>query len=237
MKPPMIRSMTPEAIESGRGLAAVQLPLDRSTTAERVGDGLRDLILRGELLPGEPLREAAVATAFGVSRNTAREAFRLLARERLTAHEMHRGVVVKVLSAADVADIFATRRALELPALAGRDAVPPATAAGLAAAVDEGEAGVRARDWGGVATANLRFHGRLVELLGSRRIDELFRVTLAELRLGFALAGDQAALLAPFVPRNRAILERIAAAELDAAVAALGAYLDDSEAALSAAVA
>lgn len=218
------------------GLAALHVLLDRSTTAERVADGLRDLIVRGELLSGEPLREATVASAFGISRNTAREAFRLLARERLTAHALHRGVVVKILAPEDVRDIFATRRALELPALAQRDAVPAATRDALAETVATGERGAADGDWGEVATADLCFHGHIVELLGSRRIDELFRVTLAELRLAFATA-DQAALLEPFVPRNRQIYEHVAAGELPTAALALEVYLTDSEHMLTAAVA
>lgn len=212
----------------------MHLALDRFTTAERVAGALRDLILRGELAPGEPLRETAVAGAFDVSRNTAREAFRLLARERLTAHAMHRGVVVKVLTLEDVRDIYATRRALELPALGDLDAVPDATRDALSEAVTDGERAAAAGDWSTVATADLRYHGIIVNLLGSRRIDELFRVTLAELRLGFGLAGEPATLLEPFVPRNRTIAERLAAGEPAGAAADLAAYLDDSERILTA---
>lgn len=215
----------------------MHLALERSTTAERVADGLRNLILRGEFGPGEPLREAAVAGAFDVSRNTAREAFRLLARERLTTHTMHHGVVVKVLSLADVRDIYATRRALELPALRAATVVPEAIRDALADAVSGSEAGAAAGDWGAVATADLDFHGIIVNVLGSRRIDELFRVTLAELRLGFAVTDDPAGLLGPFVPRNRAIFEQVAADRLELAADQLQTYLEDSEEWVSAIVA
>lgn len=48
-----------------------------------------------------------MAEALGVSRKTLREAFRLLAHERLVVHEPHRGVAVRTL---DAADIYAIRR-------------------------------------------------------------------------------------------------------------------------------
>ena len=51
---------------------------------EQVADQLRDLIIRGELRPGERLpNEASLATQFGVSRATVREALRVLATQSL----------------------------------------------------------------------------------------------------------------------------------------------------------
>ncbi len=46
-------------------------------------------------------------------RNTLRDAFRLLAHDRLVVHELNRGVLVGVLSPADLADLFRVRHAVE----------------------------------------------------------------------------------------------------------------------------
>ena len=44
------------------------------------------MILSGDLEQGLALREVALATTIGVSRNTVREAIRILAREGLVSH-------------------------------------------------------------------------------------------------------------------------------------------------------
>ena len=72
----------------------VGLSLDRVTTAERIADGICDLILRGEVEPGTPLKESQLQETIGVSRNTIREALRLLARDRLVTYHAYRGVSV-----------------------------------------------------------------------------------------------------------------------------------------------
>src|SRR5439155_1032253 len=54
-------------------------------TAERVATVVRDRIVTGALPPGTPLRETALATELGVSRNTLREGLRLLVAQGLVA--------------------------------------------------------------------------------------------------------------------------------------------------------
>ncbi|MEV5744528.1 GntR family transcriptional regulator [Microbispora rosea] len=87
--------------------------LDRASTAELVADVLRENVIDGSLPPGTRLSEETIGNLLGVSRNTLREAFRLLSYENLLVHELHRGVFVRKLAAADVADIYAMRRILE----------------------------------------------------------------------------------------------------------------------------
>ena len=53
------------------------------------------------------MNEAALAAELGVSRNTFREAARLLGGEGLVRHQMNRGIVVAEITAADVRDIYA----------------------------------------------------------------------------------------------------------------------------------
>src|SRR5215471_17284471 len=76
--------------------------IDRTSTAERVADALRDLITQGDLPAGTPLREQQLVGSLDVSRNTLREAFRLLGRERLVDYTLHRGVAVREVDEADV---------------------------------------------------------------------------------------------------------------------------------------
>jgi DNA-binding GntR family transcriptional regulator len=55
----------------------------QSSYSEQVEHALRDAIVRGRLLPGTTLSEAAISTALGISRTPAREALVLLADEQL----------------------------------------------------------------------------------------------------------------------------------------------------------
>ncbi|MFI9123928.1 GntR family transcriptional regulator [Streptomyces bikiniensis] len=210
-------------------LADDRAPLGRTSTAERVADILRTRVAEGRFAPGTRLSEEAIGGALGVSRNTLREAFRLLTHERLLVHELNRGVFVRVLDDDDVADIHRTRRLVECAVVRGLGR-PPFALDGLAAAVAAGEDAARADDWDGVATADIHFHRALVALAGSARTDELMRGVLAELRLVFHLVDDPRALHEPFLARNREILDALRAGERGTAERLLARYLDDSRA-------
>src|SRR6266446_586859 len=87
--------------------------INRISVADQVASILRRRILDGELLPGTALQEVPMATSLGVSRNTVREATRILSLEGLLKRSAHRGVAVAQLSLEDVAEIYRVRRRLE----------------------------------------------------------------------------------------------------------------------------
>src|SRR5258705_3975419 len=90
--------------------------INRISVADQVASILRRRILDGELLPGTALQEVPMATSLGVSRNTVREATRILSLEGLLKRSAHRGVAVAQLSLEDVAEIYRVRHLLEIPA-------------------------------------------------------------------------------------------------------------------------
>jgi len=65
-----------------------------STGTERAAAAIKRSILRGELLPGEQLRQERLATSLGVSRVPLREALLILANQGLLRHEKNQGFVV-----------------------------------------------------------------------------------------------------------------------------------------------
>lgn len=69
----------------------------------------------------------------------------------------------------------------------------------------------------------------VVALLGSPRLDAFFRITGAQLRLAFAVMGDDAAFQAPWVTRDRKICDLIRGGRRQEAKGALRLYLDESE--------
>jgi DNA-binding GntR family transcriptional regulator len=159
------------------------LTIQKTSTADQVAGLLRERILRGELRPGTPLREVLLAGSIGVSRNTLREALRILIQEGLVLHTVHRGITVTQLSTEAVADIYQVRRMLEVKSVeAGKP--NKAQIAGLYEAVDRLEDAAKAQDWPGVFESDMLFHRRLVALLGSERLETFYGNLLGELRLG-----------------------------------------------------
>ncbi|MET7487762.1 GntR family transcriptional regulator [Streptomyces sp. NPDC005538] len=209
------------------GLADDRALLGRTSTAERVSDILRNRIAEGYFPPGTRLSEDGIGGTLGVSRNTLREAFRLLTHERLLVHELNRGVFVRVLTVEDVKDIYRTRRLVECAVVRGLGE-PPYVVEQLAAAVTEGQLAAVENDWKGVGTANIHFHRELVALAGSERTDELMRSVFAELRLAFHLVDDPKRLHEPYLQRNRLILQALQADDRVEAEKLLAVYLDDS---------
>jgi DNA-binding GntR family transcriptional regulator len=207
--------------------------LDR---AETVAAGIRAAIISGEYTPGSRLSEAALVDAFGVSRNTLREALRMLTQEGLLVRRPHAGVIVAVPSLASIIDIYRVRRMIEGQALR---AAPPRHPAGraMAAAVDVALAAREAGDWAAVGTANMEFHRAIVSLADSARLDRVYANVSAELRLAFGLVDDPEYLHAPYVDRNVSVLRAYTEGRSGEAADDLDAYLAQSERTLLAAYA
>ena len=214
---------------NGAGLSSPSL-------TARIAAALRDQLIAGELKPGERLSEAALAARFDVSRNTLREAFRLLTKDGLLRHEPNRGVFVAVPSAASILDIYRVRRLLECKALARAYPGHPAVAR-MQAAVTEGRARREARDWQGVGSANMRFHAAVVDLADSQRLSDFFAQVAAELRLCFGQLRDPELLHVPYIEMNAAILADLEAGRPEAASQAMERYLTQSERMILAALA
>ncbi|MBB5789329.1 GntR family transcriptional regulator [Jiangella mangrovi] len=210
-------------------LAVDRAALGRSSTAQRVAEILRARITEGLLPPGTRLSEDAIGTALGVSRNTLREAFRLLLHERLATHELGRGVFVRVLDATDVADLYRVRRLLESAALRNAPHAPPGAMARLEAALAEGAAAAAEERWRDVGTANMHVHQAIAGLAGSPRIDDIMRQLLAELRLAFHIMDAPKTFHAPYQKRHGQIADLLRAGQIELAERALDEYLNDAE--------
>jgi DNA-binding GntR family transcriptional regulator len=88
----------------------------RSLHGELV-DLLHDMLLDGELRPGDKVNEVALCTRFGVSRTPLREALKVLASEGLVILSPNRGASVAQISPQEIDQLFPIMGALE--ALAG----------------------------------------------------------------------------------------------------------------------
>jgi DNA-binding GntR family transcriptional regulator len=201
---------------------------DSLSRADTAAEQIRALLISGELVPGQRLSETAMSERLGISRNTLREAFRMLTHERLLTHKPHAGVFVVVPSLATIIDIYRVRRMIECQAI--RQAPPrhPASRR-MRTAVDAALRGRDASDWLAVGTANMEFHSAIVALADSDHLDRLYANMSAELRLAFGTLHDPEYLHHPYIERNATLLDLYLSGDADAAATELDDYLMQSE--------
>ncbi|WP_229812248.1 GntR family transcriptional regulator [Lentzea flava] len=210
-------------------LAQGKADLERASTAQKVADMLRERVLDGELAPGLRLSEEAIGGALGVSRNTLREAFRLLTRDRLLVHEHSRGVFVRRPTGDDVRDLYAARRVIECGALRLWDTVTEAQREAVRAPVRQAVARAEKNDWTKAGQANIQFHRGIVRLAGSTRLSDESDRLFAELMLAFRVAQEINDFYQTYVPWNRRIVELLNNGQVSEAVDQLNEYFDAAE--------
>jgi DNA-binding GntR family transcriptional regulator len=139
---------------------------------------LRRAISAGEFVPGQPLRQDALAKRFGVSRVPLREAFKVLESEGQVVYEPHRGHKVATLSLDDLLEVYRLRQLLETEA--ARSALKTVPSPGVLQALHHAAAEVEAASAAGdllrMTEANRRFHFVLVEAAGMPRLDRIVQV-------------------------------------------------------------
>jgi DNA-binding GntR family transcriptional regulator len=210
-----------------------KLALTRVTTVERIADGICDLILRGEVIPGTPLRESQLQEWIGVSRNTIREALRLLERDGLVTYSAYRGVTVTELSRDDVVDLFRARLAIELSAVEPAVQMAEEGLRRLEAACEARERAIGAGDLHAAFEADISFHATLVGALESDALGNFFLGLLRKLRLGFYLGGGiSTEARHRDTEQHRQIVALLAKRDPEACAAAVREHLADAEAIL-----
>jgi DNA-binding GntR family transcriptional regulator len=155
----------------------ISAPLvSRSVLADQVRDRLLERILSGRYPPDSRIVETRVARELGTSQAPVREALRALEAIGIVEISPFRGARVRRPSRREILEAYAVRSALET--LAARLAVPRMSDADIAELVgygDEMEAAARAGDGHGVAEADAKFHGRIVEIADNRTLLNTWR--------------------------------------------------------------
>ncbi|MFC3162959.1 GntR family transcriptional regulator [Ciceribacter thiooxidans] len=146
--------------------------------------GLRDLILKGEIEPGERLSEVALSERLDVSRTPLRSALQKLEQEGLVTLIPSGGYAVRSFTRQDIIDAIELRGVLEgtVARLAAERGAAPARLKAIREVVEQIDAvldgGPEALDIGRYESLNGRFHALLSELAGSEVMRrELERIT------------------------------------------------------------
>lgn len=136
---------------------------------------LENLIIDGQLVPGERINEKQLAESRGVSRGPIREACRRLQEAGLVEFKLNRGFFVRVVDLSDVLEIYYIRAALF--AQAGRILarnISQAQIDELQGLQDEMEAAIEADESDRFYDLNRRFHSKIMEFTGNRHLADIY---------------------------------------------------------------
>ena len=86
---------------------------DRHSLAELVAETLREMFLKGDLMPGQRLIETDIAEQLDVSRGPVRDALKALQEEGIVHIEPRKGTFIAKLCYEDLNDIYLLRGAIE----------------------------------------------------------------------------------------------------------------------------
>lgn len=87
--------------------------LKRKSLTEQIQEVLIDRILKGELVPGDRLKELQIANEFGTSQTPVRETIRSLQAMGYVEHKPHVGAIVKKFTRKEIEEAYQVREALE----------------------------------------------------------------------------------------------------------------------------
>ena len=141
---------------------------------QSVYDALIDLIVSGDLGPGQHLVETELARQLGVSRQPVREALHRLEAEGWVDLRPSQGAFVHVPTDQEVDELLDVRELLESETarLASRAATPERVAR-LRAIWDEGHAAAEADDVTRAVAANNAFHAEVAQVAGNAVLADL----------------------------------------------------------------
>jgi DNA-binding GntR family transcriptional regulator len=154
----------------------------RSSVVDTLATELRSRTLRGDLLPGDPLREQDLAAEFGVGRNSVRAALQLLTHEGLVVHRANRGAFVRQFGLDDIEDLYGLRTALECETArqVAHWATPLDEPRQLLKALEAFRPG---SPWDEIVATDMAFHSSIVRLAGNPRIARLHHALTLEVQL------------------------------------------------------
>lgn len=200
------------------------------STVDRIAEELRRSLFEGEIAPGTPLRDVALAEALGVSRSTVREALGILVAEGLADRVPNKGTQVRRLDPEQVRDVCRARKVVETSGVrrwanaseSAREGVRRA----LAAYSDlRGTDGPTAE----FTAAHLEIHRALAALNESPRLEAFVDSLHAEVRLALAEVDRSRGNASEQVHSHGQLLDLMESGDDDAAVAELADHLLDAE--------
>src|SRR6201992_3238769 len=198
----------------------------RTSSRPSLYAALRDLIVRGELAPGERLSEPALGDRLGVSRTPVREALGRLRDDRLVEVRPQIGTFVSRISPASVSDAQFIRESLECTAVrVSAELADEETMAQIEENLRAQERAVSRTDIDSWQLLDDSFHRYLCDLSGHPAVcpvNERAKTHISRLR---RLSLTMPDYLSTMVDAHRTIADAVAVHDPDSAEAALREHL------------
>ena len=207
---------------------AVDFPrITRRTLHDEVLERVRDMIIEGQLAPGQRINEGLVGAQLGVSRTPLREAIKTLASEGLVEILPAKGAVVRKFTARDLADILDVIRSLEQ--LGGRIACAQASDATIAA-IDQMHQDMlalyAARDRLDYFKLNQAIHSAMVAASGNAVLAEMHTTLQARIKRLRFVGNEGPEKWAGAVAEHEEMMAALRKRDAEALAEAIGRHMD-----------
>lgn len=201
--------------------------LGRRSASSRAYDWIKNAILTGAFREGEFLDEVDLSLSVGTSRTPVREALHRLQAERFIDILPRRGAQVRVISARELEEVYATRFIIESHAfeeIINNDLGVPAEAEEIAE--EFFTAGTQKR-WNDTAQLDQQLHSLLVAHAGNGVMSELYdSLQPRQVRLAVRTVTTAPERLGTIHSEHLAIIDHLKARNVDSAVTAIRRHLD-----------
>lgn len=208
------------------------LTIQRPSISSQAEGYLRQMILDGDLNPGDRLNEVALAESIGISRGPLREAIKRLSGQGYLTMEAHRGAYVRSYTPREIMDLYELRSALELYAI--RLVIQRASESDLQALsvrLEQELERIRqhaASDQSEPYVAELDFHQQLMALGANAAIDEQLQDANHKLFLALRPTSRTPSRREHSVADHARLLDRVIARDVAVSVELLADHLTDS---------
>jgi DNA-binding GntR family transcriptional regulator len=188
------------------------------TVQEAVVEHVRNMILKGQLLPGQRLLQEELAEKLGVSRTPIREALQRLAHEGLVSISSYKGASVAKFSGSDLIEVYSVRIALEsYAAYQAAQNITDGELMRLETLMKEMGEAFQNKDFEHLLEVHHRLHANIYAIAGKQRLYELIiqYLDLASLYQRMALSLGRGA--SDPIKEHNDILETLRRRDADAA--------------------
>lgn len=197
---------------------------------QQVAHTLRELIITGQLQPGDRLREEEISQQMKISRGPVREALRQLEQEGLVVSFPHRGTEVVGVSEEEVREILIPIR-LTLERFAWQHALGKLTEADfaeLSQLVEEMQTLGEAGDLAGVVDADVRFHERILDRSQQPHCRQIWHTISPRVRAYFFRCGPKHESLMEVAQEHQELLDALREHDIDTVFDVLDKHICDS---------
>ena len=206
------------------------LHVGHETTVDRVLAELRRALFDGELQPGTPLREIALAESLGVSRSTVREALGMLVAEGLAVRIPNRGTAVRTTDPNAIRDVSRARTVLEVAGIRSWNAATEEQRAAVGSALSGFAELARGNPTNAeLNQAHLAIHRSFVGLTGSERLVAAADSLSAEIRLALASVDRTRRNAREQLHSHSELVGMLAGGDIEGAAVELGQHLVHAE--------